>query len=97
MEMVRSINEQTRVECGFASIGVVDRRLDDRMDSYFLAETLKYLYLLFDFDNSLNTDNFVFSTEGHYFPLNRFRAGSNQPSKVRRIIYTVIDSRLIRR
>lgn len=24
------------------------RRLDDRMDSYFLAETTKYLFLLFD-------------------------------------------------
>lgn len=33
--------------------------LADRMESYFLAETTKYLYLLFDPDNFLNqpTDN----------------------------------------
>lgn len=38
-----------RVECGYASIADVEtKRLDDRMDSYFIAETLKYLYLLFD-------------------------------------------------
>jgi hypothetical protein len=46
---------RTRVPCGFASIADVStRRLDDRMDSFFLAETLKYLYLLFD--NALEPD-----------------------------------------
>ena len=35
---------------------VLTHELTDRMESYFLAETLKYLYLLFDSDNfvSLN-------------------------------------------
>ena len=28
-------------------------QLDDRMESFFLAETIKYLYLLFDPDNVL--------------------------------------------
>ena len=38
-----------KADCGFASVADVNTgRLDDRMDSYFLAETLKYLYLLFD-------------------------------------------------
>eukprot|EP01035_Chromulina_nebulosa_P020775 gene20775-26935_t len=41
--------QSLRTTCGFASIADVSTgRLDDRMDSYFLAETLKYLYLLFD-------------------------------------------------
>ena len=36
--------------CGFASIAdTTTHRLDDRMDSYFLSETLKYLFLLMDF------------------------------------------------
>ena len=43
------LQNTSRVACGYASIADVDtKRLDDRMDSYFLAETLKYLFLLFD-------------------------------------------------
>jgi hypothetical protein len=43
------LETRCRVECGYASLADVETdRLDDRMDSYFLAETLKYLYLLFD-------------------------------------------------
>lgn len=44
-----SLQNRSRAACGYASIADVSSgRLDDRMDSYFLAETLKYLYLLFD-------------------------------------------------
>lgn len=62
---LRAINE---VECGFA--GTQDMRngmLTDRMESFFLSETTKYLYLLFDETNPLNKEysNFVFSTEAH--------------------------------
>jgi mannosidase alpha-like ER degradation enhancer 2 len=39
------------------------------MPSYFLAETLKYLYLLFAPDDTLDFDHVVFNTEGH--PLRR--------------------------
>ena len=41
------------------------------MESFFLSETLKYLYLLFDIDNVVNSmdSNAVFSTEGHLLPL----------------------------
>lgn len=42
---------RTRVACGYASVAHVQDRskgLDDRMDSFFLSETLKYLFLLFD-------------------------------------------------
>lgn len=47
--MYNMIENKCRVKCGYASIADVETgRLDDRMDSYFLAETLKYLYLLFD-------------------------------------------------
>ena len=31
-----------------------DHRLENRMESFFLAETLKYLYLIFDSDNFLH-------------------------------------------
>lgn len=41
------------------------------MDSYFLAETFKYLYLLFSKkeDLILNVDDYVFTTEAHLLPL----------------------------
>ena len=41
------------------------------MDSYVLAETFKYLYLLFadEGDLLLDMDDFVFNTEAHLLPL----------------------------
>ena len=46
------------------------------MESFFLSETLKYLYLLFDENNVLHTTvkDHVLTTQGHVFPLSaRFR------------------------
>ena len=37
----------------------------DRMESYFLAETLKYLYLVFAPKSTLNLSKVVFNTEAH--------------------------------
>ena len=37
----------------------------DRMESFFLAETLKYLYLLFCDDDVISLDEYVFNTEAH--------------------------------
>lgn len=42
----------------------------DKMESFFLGETLKYLYLLFSDDpNLLSLDRFVFNTEAHPLPI----------------------------
>uniref|UniRef100_A0A7S4B7D7 alpha-1,2-Mannosidase n=1 Tax=Chrysotila carterae TaxID=13221 RepID=A0A7S4B7D7_CHRCT len=71
-EMVRSLNSLARTDAGFAAISSVRRHTqDDHMASYFLAETLKYLYLLYDEDNFLHAPDstFVFSTEAHIIPL----------------------------
>jgi mannosidase alpha-like ER degradation enhancer 2 len=48
---------------------VVTKEKGDLMPSYFLAETLKYLYLIFAPDQALDFDHVVFNTEGH--PLRR--------------------------
>ncbi|KAF3762163.1 family 47 glycoside hydrolase [Cryphonectria parasitica EP155] len=68
-EMVmRDINRQCRTECGFAGIqNVVTGELTDRMETFFLGETTKYLYLLYDDKHPLNSLDaaFVFTTEGH--------------------------------
>ncbi|KAK7868764.1 hypothetical protein R5R35_002557 [Gryllus longicercus] len=71
-EILESLNNYTRTKCGYATVhSVVDKSLEDRMESFFLSETCKYLYLLFDKDNYVNKNfgRFVFSTEGHLFPI----------------------------
>ena len=44
---------------------------DDLMQSFFLAETLKYFYMLFSDDSVCSLDEIVFNTEAH--PLSIFR------------------------
>ena len=41
----------------------------DKMESFFFAETLKYLYLLFTEDDILPLDRFVLTTEAHPLPV----------------------------
>jgi len=48
---------------------------DDIQQSFFLAETLKYLYLLFSDDRLISLDQWVFNTEAHPLPI--IRAGLN--------------------
>ena len=70
-EMVQALN-RTRVRCGFASVADIGKgNLENHMPSFFLSETLKYLYLSFDFDNPFrqNRRNYVLTTEAHIFPL----------------------------
>ena len=42
-----------------------NRKPDDRMESFFLAETMKYLYLIQDPDQPITLDKYVFNTEAH--------------------------------
>jgi hypothetical protein len=45
-------------------------QLDKKMESFWVAETLKYLYLLFEDDPSvISFDEWVFNTEAHPFPI----------------------------
>ncbi|PWN31279.1 seven-hairpin glycosidase [Meira miltonrushii] len=56
----------------FASIRDVDAipvEFEDRMETFWLAETLKYLYLLFDDQNGLRLDQWVLNTEAHPLPI----------------------------
>ncbi|KAK6148435.1 hypothetical protein DH2020_019347 [Rehmannia glutinosa] len=67
--IVDSLNLHTRVEGGFASVrDVTTMELEDHQHSFFLAETCKYLYLLFD-DSFLVNQNYIFTTEGHPLPI----------------------------
>mmetsp|Transcript_10206 Transcript_10206/g.18414 ORF Transcript_10206/g.18414 Transcript_10206/m.18414 type:complete len:167 (+) Transcript_10206:897-1397(+) len=60
---------QVQVNGGHASIrSVTTMEKEDHMHSFFLAETCKYLYLLYN-DSFLQNGNYLFTTEGHLFPL----------------------------
>jgi hypothetical protein len=55
-----------RMEEGYSGLkNVATRERTDLMESYFLAETLKYLYLLFAPPETLPFDKVVFNTEAH--------------------------------
>eukprot|EP00737_Agarophyton_chilense_P001389 gb/GEZJ01001559.1/.p1 GENE.gb/GEZJ01001559.1/~~gb/GEZJ01001559.1/.p1 ORF type:complete len:638 (-),score=70.78 gb/GEZJ01001559.1/:1695-3344(-) len=62
-----SIEQRTRVQCGFAEVhDVVSGRLNDRMHSFLLSETFKYLYLIFRGDDHwIRKGAYVFTTEAH--------------------------------
>ena len=69
-----SLEKHCRIDSGYTGLkSVYDSedgggRIDD-MPSYFIAETLKYLLLLFAPDDYVSLDDFVFTTEAH--PLRR--------------------------
>ncbi|XP_043386658.1 ER degradation-enhancing alpha-mannosidase-like protein 3 isoform X2 [Chelonia mydas] len=83
--IVESLNEYARVACGFAAVqDVRTGRHEDRMDSFFLAEMFKYLYLLFTEkrDLPLDIDDYIFTTEAHLLPLSLSTARPPCPRNV---------------
>ncbi|KAK0637554.1 Endoplasmic reticulum mannosyl-oligosaccharide 1 [Lasiodiplodia hormozganensis] len=77
-EMFQAFVKYTLVEdgSGFTSINDVTNLSPparDNMESFWLAETLKYLYLLFGPDDILPLTNMVLNTEAH--PLPQFEMG----------------------
>lgn len=59
----------SRTACGYASLASTNKesQLQDQMPSFFLSETVKYLYLLFDETNFIHHRPYIFSTEAHPF------------------------------
>lgn len=69
-EVLFTIENFAKTPCGYAAVEDVETFvLRDHMDSFFLAETCKYLFLLFDPKNMLVTDEYIFNTEGHFYPI----------------------------
>ncbi|XP_050669737.1 mannosyl-oligosaccharide alpha-1,2-mannosidase IA-like isoform X2 [Leptidea sinapis] len=71
-EAVQALEKHCRVEGGYTGLMNVYHSKpqgDDVQQSYFLAETLKYLYLIFADDSLLSLDEWVFNTEAHPFPI----------------------------
>jgi mannosidase alpha-like ER degradation enhancer 2 len=70
LEMGRRFFEDVVARCrtadGYTTLkSVVTGEKGDLMPSYFLAETLKYLYLLFSPEATFDLDRVVFNTEAH--------------------------------
>nr|CAH7746703.1 unnamed protein product [Callosobruchus chinensis] len=71
-EAVQALEKYCRVPGGYTGIKNVyaeEPQQDDVQQSFFLAETLKYLYLLFSDDNILSLDEWVLNTEAHPLPI----------------------------
>ncbi|KAH8899391.1 glycoside hydrolase family 47 protein, partial [Thozetella sp. PMI_491] len=72
-DMFQSIRKATETKFGHSSI--LDVRADgqteklDSMESFWIAETLKYFYLIFSEPDLISLDDYVFNTEAH--PLKR--------------------------
>jgi ER degradation enhancer, mannosidase alpha-like 2 len=67
---LESLITHCRTDAGYTTLkSVVTKEKGDLMPSYFLAETLKYLYLLFAPESELDLKKVVFNTEAH--PLKR--------------------------
>ncbi|RLW00351.1 hypothetical protein DV515_00008990 [Chloebia gouldiae] len=74
-EILQNFNRYTRVPTGgYTSINNVQNPSNpeprDKMESFFLGETLKYMFLLFSDDTDLiNLDKYIFNTEAHPLPI----------------------------
>ncbi|XP_066586398.1 mannosyl-oligosaccharide 1,2-alpha-mannosidase IA-like [Prorops nasuta] len=71
-EAVQALEKHCRVPGGFTGLHNVylsNSPKDDVQQSYFFAETLKYLYLLFSDDDLISLDEWVFNSEAHVLPI----------------------------
>ncbi|PIC26442.1 hypothetical protein B9Z55_019016 [Caenorhabditis nigoni] len=71
-DAVQAVEKYCRVESGFTGLQNVynpKAGRDDVMQSFFLAEFLKYAYLTFADDSLISLEKWVFNTEAHPVPI----------------------------
>lgn len=85
-QIFESFQKYSRIQTGYTPVSdvrvtpppnadldeLLHRNAPDRMDSFWLSETLKYLYLTFCDDNYIVSkllNSYVFNTEGHMLPI----------------------------
>lgn len=65
-DIFQAFEGHSRIATGYVGLRDVNSgEKDDMMQSFFLAETLKYLYLLFSPSSVIPLDEWVFNTEAH--------------------------------
>ncbi|KAF7149563.1 hypothetical protein RHSIM_Rhsim02G0157100 [Rhododendron simsii] len=78
-EIFKAFEKYTKVGSGgytsLDDVTVLPPRRRDKMETFFLGETLKYLYLLFGDKTVIALDEFVFNTEAHPFPIIKGSSG----------------------
>ncbi|KAM8976015.1 mannosyl-oligosaccharide 1,2-alpha-mannosidase IC [Pelodytes ibericus] len=76
-EIVQALDKYCRIESGFSGIRDVYTTIpnhDNVQQSFFMSETLKYLYLLFSEDDLLSLEDWVFNTEAHPLPITHVKS-----------------------
>jgi len=71
-EIFQAFEKHSRLATGYAGVRNVnanDVTHDHTQESFFMAETLKYLYLLFESSDVVPLTKFVFNTEAHPLPI----------------------------
>ncbi|EMF08692.1 glycoside hydrolase family 47 protein [Sphaerulina musiva SO2202] len=69
-EMFKAVEAHTRAEFGHSAIDDISKAHPEHvngMESFWIAETLKYFYLLFDEEDKWSLDDWVLNTEAHFF------------------------------
>lgn len=83
-EATQALEKYCRVDFGYTglkNVYEVNGPKDDVQQSFFLAETLKYLYLIFSSDDLISLDEWVFNTEAHPLPIKGKNPAYPQHSK----------------
>ncbi|XP_004486029.1 mannosyl-oligosaccharide 1,2-alpha-mannosidase MNS3 isoform X1 [Cicer arietinum] len=73
-QIFEAFEKYTKVDtggyCSLDDVTSIPPPKRDKMETFFLGETLKYLYLLFGDSSHIPLDKFVFNTEAHPIPIN---------------------------
>jgi len=70
-EAVANATDTEFANAAIDDVGVVGSKKTDYMESFWLAETLKYFYLCFAHTELVSLDEFVLNTEAHPFRLSK--------------------------
>ncbi|RYR36357.1 hypothetical protein Ahy_A10g051335 isoform C [Arachis hypogaea] len=72
-QIFEAFEKYTKVDtggyCSLDDVTSIPPHKRDKMETFFLGETLKYLYLLFADSSLIPLDKFVFNTEAHPIPI----------------------------
>lgn len=66
-ERIINATQTTYGHSALTSVMDEEPNQDDKMESFWLAETLKYFYLLYSTPDTISLDEWVLNTEAHPF------------------------------
>ena len=70
----KDTKQYCRTEVAYSHVANIETmKKDDQMETFFIAENMKYFYLTFSQNTNINLDDYVFNTEAHPFKKNHFK------------------------